>query len=91
MPTIYGDKYICYSYEEVDEILIETETYKKTMKDFEDFCQGEGYSPESACEDLFDKSYKEFIKSYMINGMIKEKKLKSYHDRDEDKFMWFLC
>ena len=92
MPSNYGDKYICYSYDEVDEILIETETYKKKMKDFDDFCQnGLGIFPESACEEIFDKSYWEFKKCSLIDGMIEEKKLKSYHDREKDKFMWFLC
>jgi len=97
MPTYLTNKEgqsvaIAYTYSELttEKILVETETYKEKIKEYADM---EGYDDlETAYDSLgMSETYKEYIKSCLIGGMIKEGKLKSYHDRENDKFLWILC
>ena len=97
MPTYLTNKEgqsvaIAYTYSQLttEKILVETETYKEKLKEYADM---EGYDDLEAAYDSLgmDETYEEYIKSCLIGAMIKEGKLKSYHDRMNDKFLWILC
>ena len=97
MPTYLTNKEgqsvaIAYTYSELttEKILVETETYKEKLKEYADM---EGYyNLEAAYDSLgMSETYAEYIKSCLIGAMVKEGKLKSYHDRMNDKFLWILC
>ena len=101
MPTYLMNKEgqsdaIAYTYSELttEKILVETETYKEKLKEYQkaaDDWDG-GITLRQFYDYLgMDEDFDSFIKSSLINGMIEEGKLKSYHDRMNDKFLWFLC
>ena len=100
MPTYLTNKEgqsvaIAYTYSELttEKILVETETFKKNKKrELEEYTAFEGYDDLEAAYDSLGMSetYAEYIKSCLIGAMVKEGKLKSYHDRENDKFLWFL-
>ena len=91
MPTNFANQFIGYEYKELDKILIETETYKKTIKEWEDMGKEEDMSAEEFYNSMgMSETWEEYVKSSLIDGMLKEKKLKMFHDRRNDKFFWYL-
>lgn len=101
MPTHVGkhingmweNLFTAYSYKELTtkRILKETETYNKTIKEYEDAGKEEGLTAKEFYNYLgMCDSWEEFVKSSLIDGMIKENKLKTWHNRKDDKFMWYL-
>ncbi len=94
MPTMFNNQFIAYEYEELNDfgILKETETSKKKIQELQDYADSGGYDNlKEAYNSLgMSDTYEEYVKSSLIDGMIKENKLKSYHDRKNDKFVWYL-
>jgi hypothetical protein len=94
MPTVFENSFIGYTYDEVDRILKETDTYKKKLEEYIAYAKSEGYGDDikSAYESLgFDGTWEQHKKEIMISGMIQEGKMKSFHHIDNDKFYYFLC
>jgi len=94
MPTMFNNQFIAYEYEELNDfgILKETETSKKKIQELQDYADSGGYDNlKEAYNSLgMSDTYEEYVKSSLIDGMITENKLKSYHDRKNDKFVWYL-
>jgi len=91
MPTIIGNTIVGYTYKEVDDILVETDEYKKKIQEYQEYADSEDLSIEEAYEGLgFDNTWIEENKQLKISGMIKEKKLKTYHHRKDDVFYYYL-
>lgn len=93
MPTQFGNSIIGYTYQEVDKILKETDTYNKKLQEYINYAKCEGYGDDikSAYESLgCDGTWDQYKKELMISGMIEEKKLKTFHDRVKDKFYYYL-
>ena len=101
MPTYLTNKEgqsvaIAYTYSELttEKILVETETFKKNKKrELDTYAGFEGYDTLKAAYDSLGmcETYEGYIKTCLIGAMVKEGKLKSYHDRENDKFLWILC
>jgi hypothetical protein len=101
MPTYVGkyengfweNKFIGYTNKELttEKILKETETYKNTIKEWADMGEEEGVSAKEFYNSMgMCETWEEFVKSSLIDGMIKEKKLKMYHDRNNDRMLYHL-
>ena len=94
MPTNFANQFIGYEYNELNKfgVLKETETSKKKIQELQDYADSEGYDNlKEAYESLgMSDTYEDYVKSSLINGMLKEKKLKMFHDRRNDKFFWYL-
>jgi hypothetical protein len=92
MPTVFENSFIGYTYDEVDRILKETDTYKKKLEEYIAYAKSEGYGDDikSAYEGLgFDSTWEIEKKELMISGMIKEGKMKFFPHID--KIYYFLC
>ncbi len=96
MPTVFGNSFIGYTFDEVDEILKETDTYNKKLQEYIDYAKCEGYGDDcEACKSAyegmgFDSTWKVEKKELMISGMIQEKKMKTFHNIVENKFYYYL-
>jgi hypothetical protein len=98
MPTFVGKEingffegFIGYTYKEVDEILVPTESYKEKIKEYQELADSEDCSIEEAWNGLgYSNSWKQENKELLISCMIKEKKLMMIHNRREDKFYYRL-
>ncbi len=91
---MFNNQFIAYEYKELNRcgVLKETETYKKKIQELQEYADSEGYDNlKEAYESLgFSDDYKTYIKSEKLSAMIKEKKLKMFHNRIEDKFYYCL-
>ena len=91
---MFNNQFIAYEYNELNKfgVLKETETSKKKIQELQDYADSEGYDNlKEAYESLgFDYDYKTYKKDTLIDGMIKEKKLKSVHNYIHDKIFYYL-
>jgi hypothetical protein len=82
-----------YTYKELtsENILKETETYTKKMKEYEDAGKDEGMSAKEFYDYLgMDETWEEFVKETLIDGMVREKKLKTFHDITDGRMLYYL-